>query len=278
MNSKFKLSDKVIINGNIMTNNYPSGGLGQNNLVQVSASNLLGSIIDIEIPSQYNNLKYLYTIKLDQSINGNFYAVEVAEEKLSKYSYSSNYNLNDPYNPYNIPTNTPYNIKTAKKFYVGQSVFLQNVYVILLHPTRTEYISYKVGVISAVLFGNLYQITFSDNTIATNVEPSVINVLLPKSNYNSNAVYQDISEDEDLQEDVTKYYLKKTLKWIKKDNTFSKLKKFKKILESDKGYKVIYKILKKFLIKNNKLKWYDLRDKSNYEDIQDYIRKKLSSL
>ena len=51
----------------------------------------------------------------------------------------------------------------------------------------------------------------------------------------------------------------------------------KKIYLND--YREIDDVLdKKFLIKNNKLKWYDLRDKSNYEDIQDYIRKKLSSL
>lgn len=85
MDSKFKLSDKVIINGNIMTNNYSTGELNQNNLIIVSANNLTGSIINIETPNQYNNLKYLYTIKLDKPINGNSYAVEVLEGKLCKY-------------------------------------------------------------------------------------------------------------------------------------------------------------------------------------------------
>jgi hypothetical protein len=276
MYSKFAFNDNVIVNGEIMTNNNPKGSTN-NNLISILASNLPGIVIDIEPPSKYNNSQYLYTIKFNKSYNGNLYGIEISENKLS---LNPNINPNN-YNNYNNPNINPNNYNNpnlTRSFYIGQKVFLQNVSVILLNPTRKEFITYKVGFISAVLFGNLYEITFTDNTIATNVNSNIINILQFNSQNNSNIIYQDISEDEELQDDVTDYYLRKTLKWIKKDARFSELEKFVKILKTKKGFKYINKILRKFIIKYPKIKWYDLRDKSNYEDVQDYIRKKLKSI
>jgi hypothetical protein len=68
------------------------------------------------------------------------------------------------------------------------------------------------------------------------------------------------------------------LKWIKKYTGFKKYKSKKTKIKSTKGYDFIYKTLKKFLLKNVKLNWYDLRSESVYEEVKDYFENKLGNL
>lgn len=88
---------------------------------------------------------------------------------------------------------------------------------------------------------------------------------------------QDVGENPKLQEEVTKFYLDKTIKWLSKNQEFAKVKKQTKFIKSKKGSGFIFKILKSF-IKKNKVNWYDLRSDDNYEDVKDYIREKLLQL
>lgn len=88
---------------------------------------------------------------------------------------------------------------------------------------------------------------------------------------------QNIGNDENLQNDVTEYYQKKTIKWIQNEHEFSKAKKQMKFIKSNKGLYYLKKILLSYVKKNNK-KWYELRDKETKYDIQEFIRLKLISL
>ena len=88
---------------------------------------------------------------------------------------------------------------------------------------------------------------------------------------------QDVGENPKLQEEVTKFYLNKTIKWLGKNQEFAKVKTQEKFIKSKKGSGFIYKILKSF-IKKNHVNWYELRSDDNYEDVKDYIREKLLQL
>ena len=250
-----RVNDVVYINGYIKTNTYPRGDIGPNDIKQQHATNVVGTIFNIEQPNHLNNYQYLYTVM----IRNNLYGIEIPGNMLTLMSNST--------------------VTTNNYFTTGQQVYVSNAMITFLYPTRVEYVKYKVGFISGILPGNLYQITFNNNMIATEVSPNFIYPFAVSTpTYKVSEEAQDISEDENLQENVTNYYLKKTIKWIDKNKEFKNLKKFKKVLETSKGFKHIYKILKKFLVKHKNLKWYDLEDKSNYEDVQDYIRKKLNEI
>ena len=91
------------------------------------------------------------------------------------------------------------------------------------------------------------------------------------SSYN----YQNINNDLNLQENVTDYFLEKTIGWIKNDYSFSKCKKHLKKLEGVHGDDIMYKLLKLFVKKGN-TNWYDLKTQKDL--VKDFIRHKLKSL
>lgn len=103
----------------------------------------------------------------------------------------------------------------------------------------------------------------------------VLKYFIPPPIHTSIIEYQDINKDENLRELVTNYFLKKTIKWINKDSNFNHLKDKSLILNSDKGYKIIYNLLREYVKKGNN-NWYDLR--SNKEIIKDYLRYKIGKL
>jgi hypothetical protein len=88
---------------------------------------------------------------------------------------------------------------------------------------------------------------------------------------------QNIGNDEDLQDNVTKYYHSKTIKWIQNEHEFAKAKKHLKFVKSKKRLPYLKKVLKSFVKKFGK-NWYELRDDDTKDDVQEYIRKKLVSL
>ena len=87
--------------------------------------------------------------------------------------------------------------------------------------------------------------------------------------------YYDVNSDPRLRKNVTSFFYKKTLKWIKNYNEFSHLKNKLPELESKKGYKIIYNLLREF-VKRGENNWFDLRD--HYDIIKDYIRYKLGKI
>ncbi len=82
--------------------------------------------------------------------------------------------------------------------------------------------------------------------------------------------------DDEYIDEITDYFHNKTLKWIKEDHEFASLKKHLKYLKTVKGYAFIRKTLKSF-VKTNKINWYDLRTKNNYDDIKEHIRLKMKT-
>jgi hypothetical protein len=117
------------------------------------------------------------------------------------------------------------------------------------------------------------------------VKPSVRCSLKPNQNlYNQNLNIQlfkeetqNIGNDKNLQDDVTEYYQKKTIKWIKNEYEFSKAKKQMNFIKSNQGLHYLKKILLSYVKKYNK-NWYELRNKETKYDIQELIRLKLISL
>lgn len=84
--------------------------------------------------------------------------------------------------------------------------------------------------------------------------------------------YQNINTDLNLRKDVTNFFQRKIIKWIKNYPEFSQHKSKLNFLESVDGQMHIYNLLRKF-IKKSGINWYDLRD--NYSIIKEYLNEKL---
>ena len=81
--------------------------------------------------------------------------------------------------------------------------------------------------------------------------------------------YQNINKDENLRNEVVKFFQEKIIKWIKTKKEFANFNKNE--IESKEGYKKLYKTIRNF-VNHKKYNWYDLRD--NYEDLREYIANK----
>jgi hypothetical protein len=92
--------------------------------------------------------------------------------------------------------------------------------------------------------------------------------------------YYDIGNDDKLRENVTKHFQEKILKWMKDDwvnKNKQSLKKQKKFINSDEGYRHIYNLIREF-VKNSNANWYELREGPNSKVIKDYLEYKLGLL
>ena len=87
--------------------------------------------------------------------------------------------------------------------------------------------------------------------------------------------YQDINNDTNLQTKETVYFLDLTLEMIQYNNSWRKLKKFKKYIKGEDGYQIIYKLLRLF-VKRGNTNWYDL--KMQKQLVLDFIKFKLSKI
>ena len=103
----------------------------------------------------------------------------------------------------------------------------------------------------------------------------VLRYFIPPPIVTSVVEYQDINKDKKLRENITSFFLKKSIKWIKNYKEFDHLKNKINLLESDKGYNIIYNLLREF-VKKGENNWFDLRD--NYDIIKDYLRYKLGKI
>lgn len=86
----------------------------------------------------------------------------------------------------------------------------------------------------------------------------------------------DINKDPQLRKTITTFYYKKAKKWMENYKDFKHTKKNLKIIKSNKGYKIIYNLLRKF-VKKNKVNWYELR-KPYYEVVKDYLKFELANI
>lgn len=90
--------------------------------------------------------------------------------------------------------------------------------------------------------------------------------------YESVYEYQNVNADLHLRKEVTQFFHKKVIKWIKNYPEFSHHKSKLGLLESVDGQMCIYNLLRKF-VKKSGINWYDLRD--NYSIIKEYLNAKL---
>lgn len=94
------------------------------------------------------------------------------------------------------------------------------------------------------------------------VPPPLIRVVREKE-YN-------INKDPKYRKEVTKFFYKKSIKWMENYKKFKHTKKNLKIIKSDDGLEIIYQLLRKFT-KETKANWYDL-EKELYEQVKDFLR------
>ena len=78
--------------------------------------------------------------------------------------------------------------------------------------------------------------------------------------------YQNINKDENLRNDVVKFFQEKIIKWIKTKKEFAKFNKNE--IESKEGYKKLYETIRKY-VNHKKYNWYDLR--GDYDKLREYI-------
>lgn len=84
--------------------------------------------------------------------------------------------------------------------------------------------------------------------------------------------YQNVNADPQLRKNVTDHYFDLLPQLVKEDNRFKKLKKHLKMLQTRKGYDLVYKILRRYTRKYD-INWYDLR--SQNQDTLDYLSRKM---
>jgi hypothetical protein len=86
--------------------------------------------------------------------------------------------------------------------------------------------------------------------------------------------YQNVNVDPKLQKSVTDWYYDNLFEWMEDDYIFKPLKKEIKYLQSKDGYRLVYKVLK-HLVKKNDTNWYDLRSDGFTKE---YLATKLRSV
>jgi len=86
----------------------------------------------------------------------------------------------------------------------------------------------------------------------------------------SDIKYLNVNKNMELRKSITDFYHNKVIKWIRNKN----LKTYNNIefIESSKGHKLIYKILRSY-VKKHKLNWFDLKE--DYYLIKKYLLRKL---
>lgn len=99
---------------------------------------------------------------------------------------------------------------------------------------------------------------------------------VPPVNYSADYMYINVNKNVNLRKDVTLFFQNKILKWINKDDEYSKFKHHEKYLESLDGQMYIYSLLRKFVKKYN-INWYELRS-DYYNLVKKYLAKKLNLL
>ena len=105
----FELRDLIYLNGNIITNRYPRGDMGINDIKNIFVNNLKGTIFAIELPNFLNGGQFLYTIKIFE----NLYAIEVKQNQISYNQTPSNgvYGIIGPSNTMGSTINMDPNVK-----------------------------------------------------------------------------------------------------------------------------------------------------------------------
>lgn len=81
--------------------------------------------------------------------------------------------------------------------------------------------------------------------------------------------YIDVNKDKNLRKSVTQFFHKKVLKWISSYPEFSHLKQYQKKFDTQKGYELIYNMIRKFTKEYN-VNWFDLKD--YYPTFKDYLK------
>jgi hypothetical protein len=91
----FNIGEQVFLNGNIVTNRYPRGDMGVNDIKTIFVNNLRGIVYSVELPNLLNSGQFLYTIKIFE----NLYAIEVRQGQISPIQIP----INGIYNPVSQP-------------------------------------------------------------------------------------------------------------------------------------------------------------------------------
>ena len=125
---------------------------------------------------------------------------------------------------------------------------------------------------SIVNTSNISTNNINTNNINTN---NIRTYFVPPPYYYGVDIYTNVDVDPNLRQMVTEFFLKKSIKWIKTQTDFSKYKNLLELLNSSKGYNIIYNLLREFCHKYN-LKWYDLRE-NNYNNVKHFLYRKFSS-
>lgn len=258
----------------------------------------------------FNSQRYptfLFMMVLDYYVDSTIRTSLFYRLMTSELYYTDIKQITNPKNVFNngidgcVDMETPMNIC---KFRFGDLVEIVNQPIRFAHNLIESFVTYKVGRISQILPKDMYSqcqynILFQDGTEGISISESKIsstnNTLSyysPNSTLGSSNLFflnnlsqlnktqgdiQDVNDDKKLQDDVIKFFVRKTIKWINKNPEFAKVKNQSEFVSSHDGKKYIRKILKSY-VKKNKTKWYELRNDNNYEDVKDYIREKLLQL
>lgn len=251
----FELNEIIYLNGEILTNRFPRGDIGVNDIKKIFANNIKGTVFSIEFPSFMNKGLFLYTIKIFE----NLYGIEIIQSKISRYPIGSDGTdglvfINN--NPVLIETNT-YN--SAQKNPLGVGFNPLNTLEEYNTINKLNFINKQIQIQNTM--NNNYNLNSDKNvqkTISKYFYYKLIDEWLYKELFVLLAFVEIVDGRPKLIKSMEKYSVEKLASESDED-----IEKRVEYFESDIITKKIVKQILKKIVKRMCINWYDLDKKEN---------------
>lgn len=248
----FELNENVYLNGEILTNRYPRGDIGVNDIKTIFAKNIKGTVYSIEFPSFMNKGQFLYTIKIFE----NLYGIEIVQSKISRYPIGTDglVFIND--NPVLIETNKTNSIQ---KNPLGIGFNPLNTLDEYNTINKLNFINKQIQIQNTM--NNNYNLNSDKNvqkTISKYFYYKIIDEWLYKELFALLAFVEIIDNKPQLIKSMGKYSIEKLASESDED-----IEKRVGYFESDIITKKIVKQILKKIVKRMCINWYELDKKEN---------------
>lgn len=250
----FELNEIVYLNGEILTNRYPRGDIGVNDIKTIFANNIKGTVYAIEFPSFMNKGQFLYTIKIFE----NFYGIEVIHSKINKYPIGTDGLVYINNKPVVINTNT--NTNTAiQKISSGVGFNPMNNLDDYNTLNKLNFINKQIGIQNTI--NNSFNLNTDKNvqkTISKYFYYKIIDEWLYKELFSLLAFVELINGTPKLISSINKYSVEK-LASESEENIEKRAEYFGTEIITKK---LVKQVLKK-IVKRMCINWYELDKKEN---------------
>jgi hypothetical protein len=251
----FELNEIVYLNGEILTNRFPRGDIGVNDIKTIFANNIKGTVYSIEFPSFMNKGLFLYTIKIFE----NLFGIEIVQNKISKYPIGTDglIFINDK--PVFIETNSFNSNKFVQKNPLGVGFNPINTLEEYNTINKLNFINKQIQIQNTI--NNNYNLNSDKNvqkTVSKYFYYKIIDEWLYKELFALLAFVEIVDSRPRLIKSIDKYSVEKLA-----SESDENIEKRVGYFESDIITKKIIKQILKKIVKRMCINWYDLDKKEN---------------